>query len=488
MAAIVSSLDKLNRPGDIVIEDIILTTPAGGVLSIWNLLMSVEIYEDMYSNSLSGSLVFSDGLAISNHLPIVGSEMLKIVFYTPGQENQSHKKIELNMRVYKVHRANVTDKAALTVLDFVSEEFFLNSMVKFSASYKNMPYSKMAENIFQDHIATPIARNRENLTASTNFAENSNPSKQDSYNVSFITVGTEGQNKSVVFPYWSPFYAINWLANKSYTTISPPNSGSKGDRWYADKKAADYLFFQQLNGNYVFAPASYFKAQSTVAKYRQVPADKQNDALMFDNIEDVTLVSLNNKLQDVATGVYGSILNTIDIHKKKIGGDYYRYREKFFETQHTDEYPLVSPRLDGFSDNILSYIKVLPKNSYKFDGIEDNEEHERYALLRQSQMNQMNCVTLTIKVMGDSRRRVGDMIYVELPSPESLNTTGKGLNNDGNDKYLTGNYLITKINHSFTHNDYELIMTISKDSYRASTPDQKVQDNTVDRPVRESRV
>jgi hypothetical protein len=149
---------------------------------------------------------------------------------------------------------------------------------------------------------------------------------------------------------------------------------------------------------------------------------------------------------------------------------------------------LVSPRLDGFSDNILSYIKVLPKNSYKFDGIEDNEEHERYALLRQSQMNQMNCVTLTIKVMGDSRRRVGDMIYVELPSPESLNATGKGLNNDGNDKYLTGNYLITKINHSFTHNDYELIMTISKDSYRASTPDQKVQDNTVDRPVRESRV
>lgn len=177
-----------------------------------------------------------------------------------------------------------------------------------------------------------------------------------------------------------------------------PDSGSAGDRWYADKKAADYLFFQQLNGNYIFAPVSYFKAQSPVAKYRYVAADKANDALMFDNIQEITIVSLNNKLQDVSTGVYSSVLNTLDMSKKKISGDFYRYREKFIQTQHTDGYPLVSGRQDNFSDNILSYMKVLPKNSYKFDGVEDNEEHEKYALLRQSQMNQMNCVTLQITV------------------------------------------------------------------------------------------
>ena len=467
MAETVSSLDKLNRPGDIVIRDITITTPTGATVSLWNLIFSVDIYEDMYSNSLSGSIVFGDSIALSNHLPIVGNERLKITFYTPGQENQSHKEIELNMIVYKIHKANVTDKAMVTVLDFVSEEFFTNSMVRFSASYKNMTYSEMAEKIFQQNIAEPVIRNRQKF--------NYSPANKQEYNISFTALGTEGA-KTVVFPYWSPFYAINWLANKSYTTISPPDSGSAGDRWYADKKAADYLFFQQLTGNYMFAPVSYFKAQQPVAKYKYVLADKQNDALMFDNIEEITIVSLNNKLQDVSTGVYSSVLNTLDMSKKKIGGDFYRYREKFVQTQHTDSQPLVSGRLDNFSDNILSYIKVLPKNSYKFDGVEDNEEHEKYALLRQSQMNQMNCITLQITVKGDSRRRVGDMIYLELPSPEALNGTGKGLNNDGYDKYLTGNYLITKINHSFGHNDYDLVMTVSKDSYRAGIPDAVEED------------
>lgn len=462
MTKTISSTDKLNRPGDIVIKDISITTSTGVTVSLWNLIFSVDIYEDMYSNSLSGSLVFGDSIALSNHLPIIGNERLKIIFYTPGQENQSHKEIELNMIVYKIHKANVTDKAMVTVLEFVSEEFFINSMVKFSTSYKNMPYSEMAKKIFEQYIIEPITISRQTFN-------NISADKQD-YNISFIALETEG-TKNVVFPYWSPFYAINWLANKSHTTISPPDSGSVDDG-NPDKKAADYLFFQQLTGSYIFAPVSHFKAQSTVANYTHVHADKKNDKLMFNNIEDIVILSLNNKLQDVSTGVYGSILNTLDISKKKIGGDFYRYREKFFQTQHTDNYPLISNKQDSFSDNILSYMKVLPKNSYKFDGVQDNEEPEKYALLRQSQMNQMNCITLQITVKGDSRRRVGDMIYLEIPSPEALggNAEGKG-DGDGNDRYLTGNYLVTKITHSIGHEDYDLLMTISKDSYKAGIPD-----------------
>ncbi len=473
--AVVESLDKLNLPGDIVIEEITIATPAGGAANLKELMMSIEIFEDMYSNSLSGSLVISDSLALSNHLPITGNERLKIVFYTPGQKDQPHKKIELNMVAYKIHKANVTDKAMVTVIDFVSEEFFINSMVRFSVSYKNMSYSEMAQKIFQEQIVDVISKSQ------------STRQPTPSEGRSLVVVPTTGADKAIVFPFWSPFYAINWLANKSHTLIAPPGSGFGG---ITDKKTADYLFFQQLNGNYMFAPVSYFKAQAPVARYRHAFANKQRDAEEFDNINEITIVSLNNKLQDVSTGVYSSVLNTFDINKKKIGGDFYRYKEKFVETQHTDQYPLVPHSLDRFSDAILSYIKVLPKNSYKYDGIEDNEEHEKYALLRQSQMNQLNCITLQIKVKGDSRRRVGDVIYLDIPSPESLNGKGKGVNNDGSDKYLAGNYLVTKINHSIGHQDYELVMTVSKDSYRAPVPDYKdTADTGIYNPtIRESRV
>lgn len=470
--AIVPSLDKLSKPGDIVIKDITIMTPAGAYAPLWNLIMSVEIYEDMYSNSLSGTLVFTDSMALVNHLPITGNEKLRISFYTPGQENQSHEEITLYMVVYKVTRSNVTDKSMVTVLDFISEEFFRNSMIKFSGSYKNMSYSQMAKEIFDEYIKNPVI--------DSVLTQSSDLSITPYSNLDILTHETEGNDKTIVFPWWSPFYAINWLANKSYGTISGDRPvGYKNEGKYTrpdNKKVADYVFFQQLDGSYQFAPISWFKTGGAAAEYSYVPHDKKNDLKMMNNIEELTILNFNDKLQDVSTGVYSSSIMTFDITTKRTGGDFFNYSKEFSETEHTDNYPLIA-NTSSFNQNFLSYLKILPKNSYKHDGVQDNEEHERYALLRQSQMNQLNCITIQVRVKGDSRRRVGDLIKLNIPSPEAINGKGRGKDGDGYDKYLAGYYLITKINHSFSHNDYELIMTLHKDSYRSQLPDEKISDS-----------
>jgi hypothetical protein len=80
---------KLAAPGDLIIEDITLTSASGFSLSIWNLIYSVEIYEDLYSNSLSGTILFGDSLALSRHLPLVGEEKVKIIFYTLGSRRST---------------------------------------------------------------------------------------------------------------------------------------------------------------------------------------------------------------------------------------------------------------------------------------------------------------------------------------------------------------------------------------------------------------
>lgn len=455
---VVSSTNLINRPGDLVIEDVILSTPSGMSVSIWNLIMSVQIYEDIYSNFLSGTITFSDSLALNNHLPIQGNELLKIVFYTPGQKDQPHNKVELNMRVFKNRKISGTDKSVMVILSFISEEFFINNMVKFSQAYTNMSYSDMAEKIFNQYILEPVKEIRNKFSGLPRL-----PEGIANYNTFFNSIPTEGSKKSVVFPFWSPFYAINWLANRSFTTIA------------SGKRAADYLFFQQLSGQYMFAPISYFKSLPATAKYRQVPADKAKEDLMFDNAKEITISTMNDKLIDITSGVFSSVLTTLDINKKKIGADLYKYREKFMTTQHTDTYPLVPSAIDMYSDNNLSYMKILPKNSNKFDNVEDVEEYEKFSLIRQSSMNQMNTLMIEMKVHGDSRRRVGDMVYVDITSPEDIDSRygPKGDRGDGSDRYLSGNYMITKINHTFTHNDYELVMQLSKDSYRAPVPDQK---------------
>jgi len=485
-------INKISNLGDIVIKDVVLTTRSGFSISLLKLISSVEIYEDMYFNSLSGSLAFIDSLALVTHAPIIGDEKLSISFYTPGQENPPFKEITLMMRVYKCSRNTIgnTDKNAFVTLDFVSPEFFLNTLVKFSASYKDMPYSEMAKKIFQDHMVKNVSKDP---MFSSGPAFYNSP--QETYSPNVFDHKTEG-NKTVVFPYWSPFYAINWLCNRSHGIVD-------------EKVASDYLFFQQLNGIYNFVPISYFKNKPVVASYTRIPSDKTKEMLQYKNIEEFIVLSHGDKMKDVTSGVYSGSYKTFDITKKKIEYGFFNYFDSFYRTLHVEDAPriissdlsksgvsnpLISPESfsfggsesnnDVYSDRITSYIKILPKKSNKFgdsnnydhESMIDNDQYENYTLLRQSLMNQVNSIILQIKVLGDSRRRIGDIVELLIPSMEDPSGLEAGFEYD---RYLSGNYMITKINHSFTHNNYELIMTLVKDSYGQSLSNIKQQGETM---------
>lgn len=470
--------NKIANLGDIIIKDVVITTRSGLSVSILKLISSVEIYEDIHFNSLSGTVSFVDSLALVTHAPIIGDEKISISFYTPGQTDQSHKEITLMMRVYKCTRNNIgsSDKNAFVTLDFVSPEFFVNTQVKFSTSFKDMPYSDMAKKIFEDYIVKVVKKDP--MFASGPAFSNQS---QESYSPSFFEYKTEG-NKAVVLPYWSPFYAINWLANRSHGLID-------------GKLGCDYLFFQQLNGVYNFVPLSYFKNREVVASYTRIPGDKTREMLQYKNIQEFTILNYADKMQDVSSGVYASSYKAFDITKKTVEINLYNYFESFYNTVHTEDAPSMksndfnksgvpNPLItaesfsfggsqnngDTYSTRMASYAKILPKKSnkfgksanYKHESMIDNDGYENYVLTRQSLMNQLSTIIVQIKVLGDSRRRIGDMVELLIPSMEDPAGVENGFEYD---RYLSGNYMVTKINHSFTHNNYELIMTLVKDSY-----------------------
>jgi len=431
---------KLAAPGDLIIEDVTLTSASGFSLSIWNLIYSVELYEDIYSNSLSGTILFGDSLALSRHLPLVGEEKVKIVFYTPGQEDQPQKKIELNMRAYKIsQRVELgSDKAVMIGLEIVSEEFFQNTTIKFSKSFSSLTYGDMVQNIFDEYINPAVQEAGVEI-------------RTDSERVHIFP--TDGARNAVI-PYWSPFYTINWIANKCCAATN--------------QSMADYMFFQSLDGSYQFMPLSYFKGMPVTASYTFTPPDKTKDLLAFSNLKSFSILNVGNRMQDIGTGVFSSLLTTFDMNTKKIESNIYRYSSNYTDVDHIDKYPIVPSTLDKYSDKLMSYRKVLAKNSYRYDNLEDNETHDLYSLNRQSLLNQLNTIVVQATASGDSRRRVGDIVELKLVSQED---TAK--KSDPYDPYMSGNYMITKINHSFTHDDYDIIMTLAKDSYASPLPDKK---------------
>ena len=73
---------------------------------------------------------------------------------------------------------------------------------------------------------------------------------------------------------------------------------------------------------------------------------------------------------------------------------------------------------------------------------------EDWKLQRNAQLAGFDNLTIMIEVSGNSTLRVGHTVTLELPSPEA--TDGDGQSDNKYDKFLSGVYMITAIQHIFS--------------------------------------
>lgn len=424
--------EKILNPGDILVDSLIIESAAGAALDVKSQFVSINIYEDIFANGLSGFIVLVDSLNLSRYLQITGREILKIVFTTPGDsENRDY--VE---RVFKVYKVTSETKLSgegkkLLRLEFVSPPVYDNAKLRVSRSFMNMRHSEMVQKIGKDVFGIDI---------------NCCP-----------TVG----QKSVIIPNWNPMYAISWLAKRSLAEPMP--------------EATDFVFFQSMDGKYHFMPLSLMKAQPALIKYHHTPTSRDygTGAILmkkeFYNIISFSIGGRGDKMREIVSGVYGNNAIALDIVGKRVSSEVYTYYTQRDKLPTISKYPLVSKLTDDLSFFVGAYQKYYPKHSFKFDGIEDNEELHLIAPRRQSQMNQFQTNTLTITVNGDSRRKVGEMVNVDIPSTE--NPKDK---DDWYDPYLSGRYMITAILHEIGDGSYNMKMELVKDGYDEKIPDVQV--------------
>ena len=93
----------------------------------------------------------------------------------------------------------------------------------------------------------------------------------------------------------------------------------------------------------------------------------------------------------------------------------------------------------------------------------------------------MEGTTIVFDVSGNSSLRVGETITLILPSPE---TTDKDKKSDvGDDKFLSGKFLVTSIRHIFSRTDstdpkvtYTMKVEATKDGYEQLVPVREARD------------
>jgi hypothetical protein len=434
---------------------------------------------------MSGSITLIDSMNIVKNFPIIGAETLTIIYRTPMGGGQP---VKLVFRTYKISVLTETaqESAQMVRIEFVATQAIKSMQSKVSKSYRNMPVSKMVTNIFDEYLAVDNGENNGLISAAAGGAAAGGligsmipmpiaggvagaivggavglvREALDDDKIHLKTVTETFDNRSYVIPYWSPLYAINWLAHLA--------------RAKTDTSMCDYVLFQNSDGHH-FVPLSGLKTADAAFTYTNYPDGFRSDdgARMLEselrNIHSLVVEDMTDKIKQQNLGMLASAIMTHDMTTKTWSITQFKYDKSFMnDAAHLEKNPLIPMQKIDYTDSVESHIRFYPNSSYSMTGLVQVQDPDETVLLRQSLLNQMNSINLIVSCYGDTNVKVGQVINFRTIAKEA---TKKQDNYE--DDYLKGRYLVTTVKHLVTDREHTMTMTLSRDSFAEPIADYK---------------
>ena len=480
-----ASSDTMVKPGDVVIDEITLKSYTGFTMNLKGIFENFIVYEDIFSNCMSGSITLIDSMNIVKNFPIIGAETLTIIYKTPMGGGQP---VKLVFRTYKISVLTETaqESAQMVRIEFVATQAIKSMQSKVSKSYRNMPVSKMVTNIFDEYLAVDNGENNGLISAAAGGAAAGGligsmiplpiaggvagaivggavglvREALDDDKIHLKTVTETFDTRSYVIPYWSPLYAINWLAHRA--------------RAKADTSMCDYVLFQNSDGHH-FVPLSGLKTADIAFTYTNYPDGfrSEDGSRMIEselrNIHSLVVEYMTDKIKQQNLGMLASAIMTHDMTTKTWSTSQFKYDKSFMnDAAHLEKNPLIPMQKIDYTDSVESHTRFYPKSSYSMAGIAQVHDPEETVLLRQSLLNQMNSINLIVSCYGDTNVKIGQVINFRTIAKEA---TKKQDNYE--DDYLKGRYLVTTVKHLVTDREHTMTMTLSRDSFAEPIADYK---------------
>ena len=84
-------MDKIQFAGEFNLEKCVLISSAGVSAEITGNVVEINIFESIFSNALTGSIILTDTNNLSDNMPIIGQEYISLKISTPGLKGDEHK-------------------------------------------------------------------------------------------------------------------------------------------------------------------------------------------------------------------------------------------------------------------------------------------------------------------------------------------------------------------------------------------------------------
>lgn len=426
-------------------------------LDFKHLVIELNWFEDIFSNGITGNIVFNDSVAYNNLLSWCGDEFLVLSAGKPGLEDNETNSLRGIFRIYKPssrHLANETNENY--VIHFCSEELFLSERVVISKSYKNKKISDIVKDIAINYLKIK-------------------PKK-------LVEIEETFGNRDILIQNMSPIEAINWLSTQAISSK------------YGLQGGATYLFWKTKKGWYFKSVLSIFG--SVNANWYPYPGTSKDNPYYWYGTKNVTFEGdhdphrqiLSYKIENtydsverLHRGVFNTKLISVDylrrVHEEK-KFNYDEYFDKFLKSKvelysKYHKHKIKSNAIDRFNKTHVDYpdtvIKVSPssteqpKNEYIKKNQPDIKSNfvENTISLRFAQMGLINYNRIRLTIPGDPKISIGKIVYIKMPQATRTEDQKRKF-----DRFLSGYYLISAVRQKFDNeNNYETVLEVVKDAY-----------------------
>ena len=460
--------NNIEFAGDYDLKHIFLHNHFGEVIDIKNLVQEMNIYESIYKNALTGSVVIIDAQNLIAKLEIQGLERISFKLSTPGANNTRDIVDASEATGHPFHVYKITDRKQLApgtllyTLHFGSREFMRNLRTKVSQAYDGR-LDMSVLNILTD--------------------ENYLDSKKE------MTYEPCGNSDKIVVPNIRPFDAINMIASKSL----PEKSNGVGYYFYETTKGFHFRSWDNMisvNGRHT---------RDTKQQFYYMPlniTDPEIEDKINHEYKSVESYRFINNFHDVAAntvgGTYGHRVISYNLFDKSFEQDDYNYHYDFNFSKHTEtagrdvneKFAIAESFVDEDDLTVSDYpeSRVSLQSTTKFLHNEDKGAVYGLDVLQDGkltgkriaqQAQVIQGTTLKLVVKGQSYLEAGDLIEFKLRSVDEKNPDG------AEDPQYAGKYVITKIRHQISPEKYMMILECVKDSVKEgfSTSDYKIPRN-----------
>jgi len=429
--------EGMSYAGEFILEKCEIVACGDSRVDVSKEMMQIDIYEDINSPLLQGSLVFTDNFGLTNTMPIIGQEILRLKIRTPsitsGGAFGEEKIIDRQFYINKVNSVkSINPNVQAVSVDFISMEGIRNNRTIVDRILTGT-YSDIAKQMLKSDLKTK----------KTVFVEESSGIKK------------------IIANEKTP---IDIILQCKREAVSKENG------------QPTYRFFETLTGFHFRSIQSMYaddaEQQYTIVENETTLDGRPNHIAEFARIRDHNINRNPDTMSGTVNGQFSSELTVHDIFNKDIITTNFNYFDQFepeaqnftINTYHgkgaNSMYSKTAYDQDGSNLGSTSIAKYVTSVSFKDQATGTDASlttgdgkyafqapnHQRWLLAGKAFDESLkNGYVLDMTVLGHTYMRAGQVVTVNIPRPSGSKQPDQSALN----RFYQGPFLVEAIHHNF---------------------------------------